>query len=58
MYLQVAKLACIVEKTRDKNFSVLAGSAGYLLPSLFMGKYNYHSNEVPNPILYVYCIGM
>ncbi|XP_065222024.1 4-hydroxy-2-oxoglutarate aldolase, mitochondrial-like [Planococcus citri] len=33
----VFKLGAIVERTKDKGFGVLAGSAGYLLPSLLMG---------------------
>lgn len=35
---QVAKLGCIVERTRGKNFQALAASVGYLLPSLLMGR--------------------
>lgn len=35
---QITKLTKIIHATRDVNFQVLAGSAGFLLPALHAGK--------------------
>lgn len=35
--LQITKIARVVHETKEQDFQVLAGSTGFLLPSLLVG---------------------